>query len=161
MAGEFSLINRHLSALADTMSGTTMREILTQAGVEARPVFERGAESFAGADRQLRGFPRAGKMGVGFDTTAHSITFKPRPYVLWILGERGRRPTVAPKRRKGVVKLGTPWGARSFTRAEPLHIGGTRGHRTLTIARERVETETPRRVFELWRKQLYGKWGAI
>lgn len=155
----FDRVNAKLGRMADTMSGATMKKILTDVGVEARPVFERHATAFAGPDRKLSGFERGGVMGVGFDATPTVLTMKPRPYGLWILGERGRRSGVIPK-RKARVTVATPWGPRTFLKSAPMELGSTRGHRTLTDAREEAQQRVPGWIFERWQRELREVWGG-
>jgi hypothetical protein len=153
----FDIAQRKIERMADTMSGASMGRILTDVGVQTRPIFETSAAEWAGTDRRLSGWPRAGVMGVGFDVTPKALTMKPRPYGLWIVGDRGRRSTTIPKRRARVT-VNTPGGPRTFLKSDPLVIGSTRGHRTLTIARERAQDQVPRWIFERWQRELREGW---
>lgn len=159
--GEFSDLNRKLGRVVDTLDGTAMRTVLTDVGVAAKRDLRTEAERTVGTDLKFSGRPRGGKLSSGFEVTSNtSITVSPRPYGLWVVADRGRKATTAPRRGKkgSVVVMKTPWGPRSYTKASPLRIGRTRGHRTLTLAREQIEQETPKRIFEGVQRELRKVW---
>ena len=159
--GEFADLSRKLGRAVDVLDGTAMRTVLTDVGVAAKKDLRVEAERTVGTDLKFSGWPRGGKLSSGFEVTSNTtLTLSPRPYGVWVVADRGRKATTAPRRGKksSVVTMKTPWGPRSYTKASPLHIGRTRGHRTLTLARERIEQETPKRVFTGVQRELRKAW---
>lgn len=161
MTGPFAPVLNRLERVENALNGTHMRTVLTQdVGMPAKKDLEREAVRTVGEDLRFSGWPRGGRLSSGFDVTGDtSLVVKPRPYGAWLVADQGRRTTAAPRRGKtSTVILNTPYGPRSYTKASPLRIGPTRGHRTLTIARERIEAETPARLFGGVQRELRKAW---
>jgi len=142
---EFAPLLDKLDNLKQVFDGSGMERALTEVGLKGKKVLLDGAAGWAGEDRRLSGWPRAGQLSAGFDVTSSGVVFKPRPYGLWIVGDRGRRQTTTPRRGKGMKKLAFPdGGVRSASKANPIPVGATRGHRVLTIAKQQIEREAPK-----------------
>jgi len=159
MAGDFDALLGKLEQLSGVLDGPDMGRVLKDVGVENKRILIDAAKEAIGSDQRMSGWRRAGRMTAGFDVVGNTqLVMKPRPYGLWIVVDRGRRTTTAPRRRARMT-IPTPGGPRTFTRAAPLVIGSTRGKRTLTLARERIERESPVRVFEGVQREMRRKWG--
>jgi hypothetical protein len=159
MAGDFDALLGKLEQLSGVLDGPDMGRVLKDVGVENKRILIDAAKEAIGSDQRMSGWRRAGRMTAGFDVVGNTqLVMKPRPYGLWIVVDRGRRTTTAPRRRARMT-IPTPGGPRTFTRASPLVIGSTRGKRTLTLARERIERESPVRVFEGVQREMRRKWG--
>jgi len=142
---EFAPLLHKLDNLKQVFDGAGMDRALTEVGVKGKKVLLDQAQSWAGPDMRLSGWPRGGKLSAGFDVTSSGVVFKPRPYGLWIVGDRGRRQTTTPRRGKGMRKLAFPdGGVRSASKTNPISVGATRGHRVLTISKEQIEREAPK-----------------
>lgn len=156
----FEVLLQKLQNFAEILDGPQMDAVLTEVGMKGKTVLLDAAAEWAGPDRRLSGWPRAGQLSAGFDITPSGVVFKPRPYGLWIVGDRGRRETAAPKRGKGVRRLSFgPDQVRSATRTQPIRIGATRGHQVLTIARKQIEQDAPRWLFESVQAEARKVWG--
>jgi hypothetical protein len=157
--GEFSPLLAKLDNFAQLFDGRGMERALTEVGLKGKKVLLETAADWAGADRRLSGWPRAGQLSAGFDVTASGVVFKPRPYGLWVVGDRGRRSTTAPRRGKGTRRISFPDGeVRSASKSAPIRIGGTRGHQILTIARKRIEDDAPKWLFEAVQAEARRVW---
>jgi hypothetical protein len=133
---QFDPLISRLGRIADTLEGTSLRASMDRVGVMAKGELRGSATDTVGGDLKFSGWPRGGKLSSGYEHTGPGqITVNPRPYGLWVVADRGRRGAVAPK-RKTRVTMRTPWGPRTFTRANPMRIGSARGHRTLTTGRD-------------------------
>lgn len=156
---EFAPLLHKLDNLKQVFDGAGMDRALTEVGMKGKKVLLDQAQSWAGPDMRLSGWPRGGKLSAGFDVTSSGVVFKPRPYGLWIVGDRGRRQTTTPRRGKGVRRLSFgPDEVRSATRTQPIRIGGTRGHQVLTIARKQIEQEAPRWLLDAVRAEAGKVW---
>jgi hypothetical protein len=159
VAGDFDALLGKLEQLSGVLDGPDMGRVLKDVGVVNKGILNQAAQDAVGSDQRMSGWRRAGRMTAGFDVVGNTqLVMKPRPYGLWMVADRGRRATTAPRRRARMT-IPTPGGPRTFTRANPMVIGSTRGKRTLTIARERIERESPVRVFEGVQRELRRKWG--
>ncbi len=155
----FEVLLQKLQNFAEILDGPQMDAALTEVGMKGKTVLLDAAADWAGPDRRLSGWPRGGQLSAGFDVTPSGLVFTPRPYGLWIVGDRGRRETAAPKRGKGVRRLSFgPDEVRSATRTQPIRIGGTRGHQVLTIARKQIEQEAPRWLLDAVRAEAGKVW---
>lgn len=155
----FEVLLRKLESFAEILDGPKMADALDEVGMKGKKVLLDAAAEWAGPDRRLSGWPRGGQLSAGFDHTPGGIVFKPRPYGLWIVGDRGRRETAAPKRGKGVRRIAFPDGEfRSATKSQPIRIGATRGHQVLTIARKQIEQDAPRWLLDAVRAEARKVW---
>ena len=149
--GEFTATLAKLDNFAQLLDGRQLDRSLHKVGAKGKTVLLDAAASWAGADRRLSGWPRAGQLSAGYDMVPGGLVFKPRPYGLWIVGDRGRRQTSAPRRGKGgrVARMSMPDGEfRTGTKVQPIRIGATRGHQILTIARKQIEQDAPKWLFD-------------
>jgi hypothetical protein len=162
MSGDFAPVLRRLERVENALGGQAMRAVLTaDVGVPAKRDLHLEAVRTVGEDLRFSGWPRARQMTSGFDVVGDtSIELNPRPYGVWRVAEAGRKSTTAPRRGRATrtVILRTPYGPRTYSRERPLHIGATRGHRTLTVARQRIEAETPTRMFQGVQRELRKAW---
>lgn len=153
MAGEFTALNAKFNRLQDALGPAGLKAALTDVGVQAKKDLTIEAIAAVGADAKFSGWKRLGKLTSGFDVIDTSVIVKPRPFGGWIVAERGRKTTKAPKRRQRVI-LATPWGPRTYTREHPLAIGRTGAKRSLTKATERIQRTSPERFDAALQKQL-------
>lgn len=160
--GEFAPLLRKLENFQKVLDGPGMERALTGVGMKGKKVLLDAAESWAGADRRLSGWPRGGQLSAGFDVEPHRVVFKPRPYGLWVVGDRGRRATTAPRRGKVKRVVRFSFGedeVASATKANPMRIGPTRGHQILTIARKQIQQDAPGWLFEQVQAEARKVWG--
>jgi hypothetical protein len=153
-------LKRRVDAIERALDGTSMRTALTRVGMSAKRELSDEGMKAIGDDLRMSGWKRGGKLNSGFDLTSDtSLAITPRPYGLWMVVERGRRETTAPRRgRPRTVVLRTPFGPRTYSHERPLRIGATRGRRSLTIARERNERTAPTQVFQSVTEDLRKAW---
>lgn len=159
MAGEFTALRAKLGRISDALGPAGMRAALTDVGVQAKKDLAIEGAVAVGADLRYSGWKRLGAVKSGFDIDGTTVIVKPRPFGGWIVAEKGRKHTTAPKRRKTVV-LATPWGPRTYTREHPLAIGATRGKGALTKATERIQRSSPQRYDEALQRQLRELFGG-
>ena len=112
--------------------------VLKAAGIAGKKAALDEAAKAVGGDRAFSGWRkgRPVRLGAGFDITGRGeVTTKLRPYGVWVVAEKGRKPSdarVLPKRarrraargRGGNAQpaLSTPWGPRaSVSRGKGTH----------------------------------------
>lgn len=156
---EFDGLRRKLERTEALLDGSAMRAALTsKVGPGAKADIRAEAAIVLGPDRKPSGWPRAGALDGGYDVTSNTtLTVKPRPYGVAVVFEDGRKGGTAPKRRKSIT-MATPYGPRTFLKAEPMQLGRTHGHRVLTLSRERMDRETPGRLWEAMQSRLREVW---
>lgn len=160
-SGDFAPILDKIDNLKQVIEGAPLDRALTQVGMKAKAVFLESAESWAGSDRRLSGWKRGGQLSVGFDVEGQRVIVKPRPYGLWVVGDRGRRETSAPRRGKGKnvrISFG-PNEVATASKAGPIRIGSTRGHQIYTLARKKVEREAGDWLFTEVQREVRKVWG--
>lgn len=99
-----------------------------------------------GADMKMSGWRL--KFNVKYNLTSDGTSqILPTPSGPWSVLDSGRKVgTVAPKKKKGLRHMKTPWGWRTFSKANPMRLGSTRGKNTWKRAETVMERETPGRV---------------
>jgi hypothetical protein len=153
VAGEFAALQAKFSRVADALGPAGSKAALTDVGVQAKKDLQNEAEHAVGGDLRYSGWKRMGALKSGFEVEGMSVVMNPRPAGGWLVAEHGRKPTQAPKRR-GRVRMKTPWGPRTFTKSEPMGIGRTSAKHSLTKATERIQKSSPQRYDEAVQKQL-------
>ena len=159
-ANGFDSLAHKVGALARDLDGRSLREITGRVALEAKNDIHTEAARDLGSDRRMSGWGRF-RFSAGYDLTSdHTAEIKPRPAGPWVVLERGRRGKAAgqPKRKRTKVYR-TPWGLRTATKSAPFRTGGTRGHRTWTIAMRTVERETPQRIQQHARRTIARHFG--
>lgn len=153
MAGEFAALHAKLGKVTDALGPAGMKAALTDVGVQSKKDMTIEAGRAVGGDLRFSGWKRVGPLSSGFDIEGTSVIIKPRPGGPWMVAEKGRRPTKAPRKRSRAV-LATPWGPRTYTKSEPLRIGRTAGKNALSKAAERIQRTAPARYEEALQRQL-------
>lgn len=94
-----------------------------------------------GSDLAFSGWKSKVRLGAGYDLGT-PVVLNLRPAGMWFLAEDGRkrRQRITPKRRRAAKNpphpkaVRTPFGWRAYSNSGP-----SRGHRTITTARDRID----------------------
>lgn len=136
-----------LGKVGAKFDGSSMRAMTARAAKKAQTDIEKRLSLDIGGDRSMSGWRPKAKLSVGYDIIGdHEARLTGSPAGRWVVVERGRKAGRVVPNAKGRQTLRTPWGPRTFTKDNPLHVGPTKGHKTWSRAADDVAEHTPRRV---------------
>lgn len=149
MEPEFGALTLKLNQIEAKLGPVEMTKALAVVGVKAQGDMVEAIVPALGPDRQFSGWKRAGTAHTDLRVEVSQFTVIPKPYGVWIVADKGRRPgSAAPSRgkTKNPAILKTPWGPRTYYKATPLRIGPTRGKNSLTIGKTLIRTRSGARL---------------